>query len=203
MKLPIQYDATSELLSIDLQKDTLHIAFKQIMDKTSKNLVFAPGLGNIPISAYIKKMPIDGALDKIAFANNMIVSKTRDNYYLFEKNEDYNVVSNTKPGKKEKINNIQKPQRRRKSNFYFKVLDTIKNTLNVDFENTPISNIVYDIGLDLQLNMFTSSPLDKAGIATVKAKNISFDLLLDKIFENTDFTYKMKITFIISVIKNK
>lgn len=191
-EIPIRYESTGELLSIDLQKDTLYIAFKQIMDKTGKNLVFAPGLSNMLISGYIKNMPIDGALDKIAFSNNLTVSKTRDNYYLFEKNEDYPIVNNSKSDNKGKINNVKKPKRRRKSSFYFQVLDTIKNTLNVDFENTPISNIVYDIGLDLKLNMFTSSPLDKAGIATVKAKNISFDLLLDKIFENTDFTYKIE-----------
>ena len=190
-EIPIQYDIKNELLTIDLQKDTLHIAFKQIMDKTGKNLVFAPSIGNTPISGYIKNMPFDGALDKIAFSNNLTVSKTRDNYYLFERYDDYVVINNSKPDKKG-TNNVQKPQRKRKSNFYFHVLDTIKNTLNVDFENTPITNIVYDIGLDLKLNMFTSSPLDKAGIATVKAKNISFDLLLDKIFENTEFTYKIE-----------
>lgn len=190
-EIPIQYDIKNKLLTIDLQKDSLHIAFKQIMDKTGKNLVFAPGLGNTTISGYIKKMPFDGALDKIAFSNNLTVSKTRDNYYLFERYDDYVVINNSKPDKKG-TNNVQKPQRKRKSNFYFHVLDTIKNTLNVDFENTPITNIVYDIGLDLKLNMFTSSPLDKAGIATVKAKNISFDLLLDKIFENTEFTYKIE-----------
>lgn len=190
-EIPIQFDVLKELLTIDLQKDTLHIAFKQIMDKTGKNLVFAQGLGNTTISSYIKGMPLDGALDKIAFSNNLTVTKTRDNYYLFERIDDYLIASNSKTDNKNK-KNVQKPQRKRKSNFYFQVLDTLKNTLNVDFENTPISNIVYDIGLDLKLNMFTSSPLDKAGISTVKANNITFDLLLDKIFENTEYTYKVE-----------
>jgi type IV pilus assembly protein PilQ len=38
--------------------------------------------------------------------------------------------------------------------------------------------------------MFTSNPLDNAGTATVKANQITFDLLLEKIFENTDYTFK-------------
>ncbi|MEN8139516.1 MAG: hypothetical protein ABFR62_13925, partial [Bacteroidota bacterium] len=187
-EIPIQYDAKKDLVSVDLEKDTLYVAFKQIMDKTGKNLVFSQGLGNKVISGYIQNMPIDGALDKIAFANNLSVTKTRDNYYLFEQSEDYPVVSNDKNGKNKTT--PKKPQRKRKSSFYFQVLDTVKHTLNVDFENTPISNIIYDIGLDLKLNMFTSSPLDKAGIASVKANDITFDLLLNKILENTEFTYK-------------
>ncbi len=185
-KIPIQYNAGDNLFSIDLQKDTLSIAFKQIMDKTGKNMVFEQGLDKILLSAYIQNMPFDGAMDKIAFSNGLTVSKTRDNYYLFERGENMQIVSVSKDNN----NKISAPKRRRKSSFFFQVNDTILKTLNVDFENTPISNIIYDIGLDLKLNMFTSTPLDTAGTATVKAKNISFDLLLDRVLENTEYTYK-------------
>ncbi|MCF6307701.1 MAG: type II and III secretion system protein [Flavobacteriaceae bacterium] len=187
--ISILYNAKNELFSVDLKKDTLYVAFKQIMDKTGENLVFSQGMGNLTISSYIQNMPFDGAMDKIAFSNDLTVTKTRDNYYLFERNEDFGIIST--PEKKIKGSKIQqKPKRKRRSNFYFKVKDTMLHTLDVDFENTPISNIVYDIGLDLKLNMFTSTPLDQASTATVKAKNISFDLLLNKIFENTSFTFK-------------
>ena len=59
----------------------------------------------------------------------------------------------------------------------------IKKIVDVDFENIPISSIVYDIGKELDIDLFISSPLESAGNATVKAKNISFDTLLDKLFE--------------------
>ncbi len=183
--IPIKYDPVSDNLSIDLQQDTLHIAFKQIMDKTGKNLVFAPGMSNLLLTSYIKYMPFDSALDKIAFANNIIVTKTRDNYYLFESNT---IASNNlapKAGEKQQ----PRPQRSKRSNFFFEA-DSVSQLLNVDFENTSIATIVYDIGHELNKNMFTFSPLDGAGTATVKAENISYDLLLDKILENTDYAYK-------------
>jgi len=185
-EIPVQYNPTDGLFSIDLQKDTLHQAFKQIMTKTNKNLVFTQGMGNLTISSYIQNMPFDGAMDKMAFANNLRLTKTRDNYYLFEKNENFDKISTPKNGNR----NQPFPPRKRRSNFFFQVQDTLLHTLNVDFENTPITNIVYDIGLDLKLNMFTSTPLDNSGTATVKAKNITFELLLQKIFENTEFTFK-------------
>ncbi len=184
--IPISYDANKNTLSVDLQHDTLYVTFKQIMGKTGKNLVFAPGMENILLTSYIQNMPFDSALDKIAFANNLIVTKTRDNYYLFEKNDEGSETNVS--GNKNSKNKQNRPTRRRRSNFFFEVNDS--NLLNVDFENTPISNIVYDIGHELKQNMFTSSPLNEAGSATVKANNISFDLLLNKVLENTDFTYK-------------
>jgi len=189
--IPISYNAVKDIISVDLQRDTLHVAFKQIMDKTGKNLVFAPGMENLSLTSYIQNMPFNSALDKIAFANNLSVTKTRDNYYLFEQNDSFTEVPNL-PASNENLRNKkpqqQRPRRQRRSNFFFEVTDTKK--LNIDFENTPISNIIDDIGHELKQDMFTSAPLNDAGTATVKANNISFDLLLNRILENTDYTYK-------------
>lgn len=183
-EIPISYNNKNELFSIDLQKDTLSVAFKQITDKTGKNLVFEPSIENVKLSSYIKNMPFDSALDKIAFANNLKVTKTRDNYYLFESN-DLNISgSNTQK--------VRKPIRKKKTlaNYYFKVTDSIHKIVDVDFENVTIASIINDLGYELNINMFTSSPLLEAGNTTVKATGIPFDLLLNKILENTVFTYK-------------
>ena len=183
--LGIEYDITKDLFSIDLQQDTLFVAFKKITDVTGKNLVFAPGIGNQKLSSYIKNKSFESAIDKIAFANNLSVTKTKDNYYLFESASSPNQkgITDTKR---------QKPARYRNTNFYFKVKDSVKQLLDVDFENIAISSIVKDIGYDLGINMFTTSPLSEAGNATVKANMINYDVLLTRILENTKFSYKKK-----------
>ncbi len=183
-KIPIEYDPANQLFSIDLQRDSLYVAFKLITDITGNNLVFEPGLGNIPLTSYIKNMPFDSALDKIAFANNITVTKTRDNYYLFEKN---NLVTDNQNSNNQRRSS---PQRRQQSNYFFKITDAENKILDVDFENISIASIVKDIGMDLDINMFTTFPLADAGVVSVKANSIAFDLLLTKILENSDFTYK-------------
>lgn len=183
--IPISFHPEDNLFSIDLQKDSLHVAFKEITNKTNKNLVFAPGLEYTKLSAYIKDMPFDSAMDKIAFSNNLLVTKTNDNYYLFEKNDP---ATNVLVGNIDKRKN--RSQKGNHANYNYKINDSIKHQLDVDFDNVDIATIIRDIGYDLNLNMFTSTPLKDVGSATVKANNISFNLLLDKLFENTDFTYK-------------
>lgn len=177
------YNKDKDLFSVDLQNDTLFVAFKKITNVTGKNLVFAPGIGNQKISSYIKDKSFESAIDKIAFANNLSVTKTKDNYYLFESASAPNQKGITDTRR-------QKPARYRNSNFYFKVQDTVKQIIDVNFENTAIASIIKDIGYDLNINMFTSNPLSGAGNATVKATNISYDVLLTKILENTKFSYK-------------
>lgn len=178
-----KYNKEKDLFSVNLQNDTLFLAFKKITDVTGKNLVFSPGLEHQKISTYIKNKSFKSAIDKIAFANNLSVTKTKDNYYLFESASAPNQKGITDTRR-------QKPARYRNSNFYFKVQDTIKQILDVDFENIKIASIIKDIGYDLSINMFTSSPLTNAGNTSVKATNITYDVLLTKILENTKFSYK-------------
>ncbi|WP_136667701.1 type II secretion system protein GspD [Flavobacterium sp. H122] len=181
--IDVQYDAGNDLVSFDLKEDKLYDAFKKIMNESGKNIVFAPGLENKLLTAYIQKMPFDAALNKLAYANDLNVTKSKDNFYLFDQLEgSYLPEASTEKG----TNTIRqnKPQRSRKSNFFFNILDLDKKTLEVDFENTPISSIVYDIGNELGIDMFVSSPLENAGNATFKAKNIGFDELLVKLFES-------------------
>ena len=179
----VQYDRKADLFSVDLQQDTLFVAFKKITDVTGKNLVFSPGIGNQQLSSYIKDKTFESAIDKIAFANNLSVTKTKDNYYLFEP-----AISQNQKGITDRKR--QKPARYRNTNFYFKVQDSVKQLLDVDFENIEIAAIIKDIGYDLGSNMFTTTPLSGAGNATVKANLIHYDMLLTKILENTKFSYK-------------
>lgn len=180
-EIDVTHDYANNLLSLNLKDDKLYDVFRKIMDVSGKNLVFAPGLENQPLTAYIKSVPFDAALNKLAYANNLSVTKSRDNFYIFDKLDGNFVVEGTGNQNGEVRQN--KPQRPRKSNFFFTVVDPDKKLLNVDFENTPISSIVYDIGHELDIDMFISSPLENAGNGTVKAKNITFDELLAKLFE--------------------
>ena len=170
--VPVLYNPNKNTISLDAKGDKLYNVFKRIMDESGKNLVFPPGMENKTITSYIKEMSFDVAMDNLALANNLFVEKTKDNFYVFEDN----TLSND--------DNSTKQTGRKKSNLKFKVLDYNKKLLEVDFINSPITSIINDIGLELNLNIFTATPLDEAGNITFKTKSISFDELLIKIFES-------------------
>lgn len=167
----ITYSPETNTISIDAKEDALYDVFKRIMDETGKNLVFTPGMENKLITYYIKETSFDAAIEKMALANNMFVEKTKDAFYVFD-----NIPLN-------ELNGVQ-PSVRRKSSLNFKILDLEDKLLEVDFNNTPIANIIKDIGTELNIDIFTASPLESAGTATFKTKSITFDALLVKIFES-------------------
>jgi type IV pilus assembly protein PilQ len=177
--IPIAYSPNGNIISLDVKGDKLYDVFKHIMDETGKNLVFSPGLENKILTIYLQDTPFNAAMDKLAFANDLYLEKTKDGFYLFENNTTPVVTTpntaNAQTG--------QHPKRRRQSNFYFKVLNPEQKLLEVNFTNTPIADIINDIGNALNINVFTATPLDEAGIATLKTKSITFDDLLIHLFE--------------------
>ena len=197
--IAIEYDNLNDLFSIELQNDTLAVAFKKITDITGKNLVFSPGLGNKTISGYIKSKSFKSAMDKLAFSNNLTVITTKDDYYLFEgefnpvaQSNNSNNNRNNRNGQRNQNGGITKPRRYNDASFFFKVIDSTKQLVEVNFENTPINSIIKDIGNQLNINMFTNAPLTNIGTASVKAKRITYENLLVKILEDSEFTYKKK-----------
>lgn len=191
---PIQvyYSVADKTIAFDLKNDKLEAVFRKIMDETGKNLLFSPDLANAPLSLYLKEVPLEVGLQKLAESNNLLLKVTTDGFYLFE--------SAYLPETGGNANANTRPRRRNASSFYYKVLDTVNKKVKIDLQNTPIVDVIYTLGEDLKLDIFTASSLENAGTATVKAKEIDFDLLLDKIFEssksesNSDskssFTYK-------------
>ncbi|MCB0448027.1 MAG: general secretion pathway protein GspD, partial [Gelidibacter sp.] len=178
--IPILYNPANNTISIDAKGDKLYDVFKRIMDESGKNLVFSPGLENKLLTAYIQQTPFDSAMDKLAFANNLYVEQSKDGFFIFEDNTQ-SIVTNSGDVNNQPVR--QRPTRRRNANFFFTVKDPASQLLEVDFVNTPIADIINDIGSELQIDVFTATPLDEAGTATFKAKSIYFDDLLTKVFE--------------------
>ncbi len=173
----VVYSAPNHSLSLDLKKDKLDKVFRKIMDVSGKNLMYSPEIESNLLSIYINNTPFDLALEKMAVANNLEFSITNDGFYVFDTAFEVANVDN-------KGNKNTRPIRKKRASFYYQVLDTINKQVTVDFKNTPISDVIYTIGEDLDIDIFTATSLDNIGSATINAENISFDLLLDKIYES-------------------
>ncbi|MBZ9731349.1 general secretion pathway protein GspD [Salegentibacter sp. JZCK2] len=166
------YDPSLNLISLDLQNDPLNKVFRKITDVSGKNMVFAPGMEKHSLSVYLSRVPFDIAMEKLAISNNLEVIQSRDGFFIFNSSE----TENNKSGVNRAISKAD--------NFYYSILDPDRKLLEVDFKNVPASDIIYTLGEDLNLDTFTASSLAGIGNVTVKAEEIFYDTLLNKIFES-------------------
>ena len=167
-----QYDPSLNVISLDLQNHPLDKVFRKITDVSGKNLVFAPGMENLPLSVYLSRVPFESAMEKLAISNNLEVTQSRDGFFIFNSRE----AEGSQSGTGRAIS--------RSNNFHYSILDRDRKLIEVDFTNVPAAEIIYTIGEELNLDIFTASSLTEMGEVTVKAEEISFDHLLNKIFES-------------------
>lgn len=168
----VSYLPQRNLITLDLKNDPLEKVFRKITDVSGKNLVFAPGMENLPLSAYLSNVPFESAMEKLALSNHLKVSQTRDGFFIFNTLQ----TQKTEGGVNTAISISD--------NFYYKVLDTVNRMIEVDFKNVPARDIIYSLAHDLNLNIFTAASLQELGMVTVKSEMIDFDTLLLKIFES-------------------
>ncbi|MDG5490646.1 type II secretion system protein GspD [Psychroserpens sp. SPM9] len=167
----VDYNPSNETIAIDTRENDLYEVFKHIMDASAKNLMFAPGMEHLKLTSYIKTTDFDAAMQNMALSNDLILTKTKDNFYVF----DNQITSDV--NKKRSIRNRLNP------NLSFKVLNKNNKLLEVDFSNSQIADVIKTIADSLDINMFLASPLEESGTVTLKTKSITFDDLLIKMFE--------------------
>jgi len=175
--IDINFDPNDNLLSLDINGDSLGKVFREIIDLSGKNLLYTTGMENLPLTMYLNRVTFDKAIQSLALTNNLEYTKSKDGFYLFSQGYNKNAESaNSTNFNRNRITN--------QPNFSYQVLDTVKQILRVDFKNAPINDIVNEIALDLNLDIYVATPLYNAGNATIKSKAITFDGLLNNIFES-------------------
>ncbi|MEM9075562.1 MAG: hypothetical protein AAGC43_00920 [Bacteroidota bacterium] len=168
-EVTVSYDAVNDLISIDLKGDPLQKVFRKLISVSGENLLYANDMDNIPLTLYLKDVPFSLAMEKLAATNNLEFSKSRDGFFVFDK-----MISEDEGNNRRYLAG---------NGFQYQILDTINRILNVDFRNVPVQNIIEQISLDLDLDIYVATPLEEAGSISFKAKHIYYDELLTKIFE--------------------
>ncbi len=173
----ISYDPLNNNLSTDLRNDPLEKTFRKLIDVSGQNLLFGNGMENIPLTLYLKDVPFEIAMEKLAGTNGLSFSKSRDGFYLFDRIDQ--PASNT-----EGTSAANRRSYGQNSNFNYQVIDTTNRIVSVDFDNVPLADIIKSMAHDLNLDIYMATPLQEAGNVSIKAKQMYFDELLTKIFES-------------------
>jgi type IV pilus assembly protein PilQ len=188
-RINVQYDKTSDLLSYDLTNDTLGNVAKEITKLSGKNIIFSPELTNKVVNGFMQTASFNGALEKLAFANDMKVSKTPDDFFVFEKKGvNPQTANNGTPNPNSNpfgslSSNPNTPAENKNSNIKIK-----DGYITMDVMNMPISDIVNTISKELGKNYFLFS--DLKGNTTLKVFEAPYDEFLRLLFNGTELTFK-------------
>lgn len=180
----ILYDGTRNFITLDLNNAPLDKVFRNITDKTGKNLLYDKNIEKKNLSIYVKDVPLKKGLEQLALSNDLLFQESRDGFYLFA---NAVVSSGNAPNNASNQNTIsERPRMRSGNNFDYEVLDTVNQLLRVNFKNAPVEDVVLSIANDLKLGIYVAAPLNMAGTASITSNPISFESLLDILFQSLD-----------------
>jgi type IV pilus assembly protein PilQ len=180
----ISYDKTGNLLTMDLNQDSLVKVAKEITRITEKNVVFAPDLSSKMVSGYIQNMSFNSAMDKFAFANDLKVTPTADNFYLIEKADA--------PGTTAQTNSRAAKNRKTGANTNasadFDLKADAAGLLTIEAVNIPMADILAAASKELNIQYFLFA--DVKGNTSLNIKDENFDSFLGHLFNGSEYSFK-------------
>lgn len=182
----VKYDPVNNVISIECDNEDLGTLAKAIVDNTGLNVVPAPGLDLLKVKGYIQNMPIDNALDKFAFANNLKVRKTDDQVYLIEKYEPTPQLNNSQ---QRRDNSNQKKSDQNNGSSNLQVTRISGDSVSVAADNVSLSDIIKESASQVHTDYFFTSPV--TGESTLHLKGIRFPSLLTYLFRNSVYSYQI------------
>jgi type IV pilus assembly protein PilQ len=181
-RLPqLTFDSNTGLLSLDLKNDSLDAVAREITSSTGKNVVLSSELGDKTVSCFIKDMPFDNALEKFAFANNLEVEKTNDNFYLLS--------AQATADPKNPAN--RRNTRSRNQQHEDLELEAISiHDISLKATDIPISDIIKAVSEELNISYFFNSTL--SGNTTILVKNTSYQALITHLLNASTYTFQQQ-----------
>lgn len=180
----IRYNAYNNLISMELRDDSLLKVIKSITKLTKKNVIISSGLNSKKVSVYLEEIPLQNALEKLAFSNDIKLTKTDDNVFVFQTLQE---------GESNAINAKGQLKQYRSNGRQGIFMEIIKDSLgerkiNMDANNVPIVEILKAVSTETNMNYFLYS--DIKGNANIHIENVNINEFLNFIFKNTDYTFQ-------------
>ena len=186
-----KYNPADNTLSLELENDSLTAVAKKITQVSGKNVVVPNSLQGKKLNGFIKSALFETAMDKLAYSNELKMTKTSDNYYLFEPlGADEELYING--DKSTSVRHSYKPPAPAiagRNGVYSRVLNGQK-LVSADAVNAPLADLVKQASQELNKNYSIYS--DLKGTVTIHVNDVSYDNFLSLLFKGTDFTFHVE-----------
>ncbi|WP_223818155.1 type II secretion system protein GspD [Mucilaginibacter rubeus] len=183
-----KYNQAENKLSLELQNDSLPAVAKKISQVSGKNVIVPGSLQAKLVTAFIEGAPFDGALEKLAFTNELKMVKTGDGFYLFQplgENEEL-YINGDKNTSVRKNFRPAGPVAGGATGLYVRIVNGQK-LISADAVNAPINDMVKQASQETGKSYSIYSEIK--GNITLHVMDVSYDTFLNLLFKSTEYTF--------------
>jgi len=187
-KIDVSYKKATNFLSVKLKNDSLPRVAQAITDASGKNIVLAPDIKTQKVSAYILNRPFEQVMEMMAKSNNLSINVDENDNYFLSKLEK--VVENTTQNNRNNRTGRNTSNRGNRNSNTFKLGVQQNGFIQIKAFEADVAEIIIEAAEKLNINIsMYDTPKDIK--TTLIAKNITFDELLNQMFNGEEYTYKI------------
>jgi type IV pilus assembly protein PilQ len=191
-ELQVSYNEPTQLLTMDLQNDTLLHVARKITQVSGKNVIVMPALYSRVVTTYVQGLTVESALEKLAISNSFKLNKTNDGAYIIEPLDQNEQIVTRPTGIDNPNYSIRRtvPNTNPASASSYNISNNNgKKLITLNITNTPIIDVIKNITAQAGIDYFIYSEL--LGNATANVQNMEFDRILSYILQGTKYTYNV------------
>lgn len=199
--IPVKYNEASGSLSMELNNDSLVQVARKISRLSGRNIVVPFALNGKVVTGFFNEAPFETALEKLAFANELKLTKTNDQVFVFQplaEGEELYINADQKTGVRKTFRQFAggNPDPGNPGGGVQGTaapggfnIDKKGKLLSINAINTPILDLVKSAAAETGASYFLYS--DLKGNLSTRVDNIGFDEFLTAMFNGTEYTYKL------------
>ena len=177
----VSYATDSGWLDLDLKGDSLGAVARAITVASGSNVVLAPGLDDRPVRAFLRRTSLAGALDKLAFANGLLVERGGDGGFLLR-------AQPAEPAKGNERGSRHGPTGGSADGGELDLSVLPDGRLSVRARQAPIAQVIEQASALMGKDYFFYDGVE--GTATVHLDQVGYEELLDGLLRGTTLTYQ-------------
>ncbi len=185
-EIAITYNSQNEFLSAKLKNDSLPAVAQKITEVSGKNVVLAPNVKEMKVSAYILNRPFDQVMDMIAKSNQLIATKDENGFYFIEKDTEITESGGNKSGGRR---TKSKSGRTQNASGDLELSLNDNGYMSIKAFDADATSIILQAAELLHINYFMYNKPDQIK-TTLFSDSIDFDSLLKHMFKGQKFTVK-------------
>lgn len=182
----VEYNDSTNKLTLEVEGEMLATLLKAVTIETGRNIIPSYDAATEPVNVFILSMPLEDAIDKMAYANNLTANPTPDGFILIEKKPIVNAEAQAfrpTPGSNQSYSG---------ETLSANSVVTVKlfgpDSVYVFAENAYLTSVIKEIGEKCGLSYILSSSSESK--VNIQITGASFDHVFASVLAGSDLILK-------------
>ena len=186
----VKYDSATNRITLDYYQTDINQVAREITKLTDYNIILAPSVSGQKVSCYLEDMPFEGAMDQMAFSNDLSVRKPEEGYFILEpdKKEDDQDKNLQRNPRDRRLNPRGLPGANGANDYELNVVKQKDGTISVYALNAPLLNVLDEVSKQAGVPYFIADKLE--GTLTANYTKVNFETFLNNALKGTKYIFQ-------------